>query len=120
MALGAAAALPKPVEYLAPRNEATETAFIEVDQSSIIHLAVHAIANDTIGSSRFCFSQDPQHGEDGFLYLRKSSAPIDADLVVLSACDTAVGPVEGEEDFHTRSCFPPSRNSHRHIHALDH
>src|SRR5207253_6484938 len=41
---------------------------------------------------------DPASGEDGFLQASEIvQLHINANLVVLSACDTAVGPVQGEE-----------------------
>ena len=47
---------------------------------------------------------DPQNGEDGFLQTSEIvQLPLNADLVVLSACDTAVGPVGGEEGISTLS-----------------
>ena len=46
--------------------------------------------------------KDPQRGEDGSLYPSEIvQLPLNADLVVLSACDTAVGPVQGEEGIST-------------------
>ena len=41
---------------------------------------------------------DSAKGEDGFLQASETvQLPLEADLVVRSACDTAVGPVEGQE-----------------------
>ena len=41
---------------------------------------------------------DPRTGEDGFLQASEVvQLHFDADLVVLSACDTAVGPLQGQE-----------------------
>ena len=47
---------------------------------------------------------DPINEEDGFLQASEIvQLPLNADLVVLSACDTAVGPVQGEEGIETLS-----------------
>ena len=41
---------------------------------------------------------DPQNGEDGFLYAPEIvQLGLSAELVVLSACETAVGPLQGQE-----------------------
>ena len=102
-ALGATGALPNRSNTLLLGNEATETAFKKSVNHRIIHLAVHAIANETSPDrAAFVLLNDPQHGEDGFLYPSEVvQLPLDSDLVVLSACDTAVGPVEGEEGIST-------------------
>jgi CHAT domain-containing protein/cation transport regulator ChaC len=102
-ALGAAAALPNRLNTLLLGKEATETAFKKSVNHRIIHLAVHAIANGTSpDQAAFILLSDPQHGEDGSLYPSEIvQLPLSADLVVLSACDTAVGPVEGEEGIST-------------------
>jgi CHAT domain-containing protein len=102
-ALGAAAALPNPSNTLLLGKEATETAFKKSVNHRIIHLAVHAIANNTSPDrAALVLLSDPQHGEDGALYPSEIvQLPLDADLVVLSACDTAVGPIEGEEGIST-------------------
>jgi CHAT domain-containing protein len=102
-ALGAAAALPDRSNTLLLGNEATETAFKKSVNHRIIHLAVHAIADNTSPDrAALILLSDPQHGEDGSLYPSEIvQLPLDADLVVLSACDTAVGPVQGEEGIST-------------------
>ncbi|HEV2715764.1 MAG TPA: CHAT domain-containing protein, partial [Terriglobales bacterium] len=47
---------------------------------------------------------DPAHDEDGLLQASEIvQLPLNADLVVLSACDTAVGPLEGQEGISTLS-----------------
>ena len=102
-AVEAATALPNPSNTLLLGKEATETAFKKSVNHRIIHLAVHAIANNTSPDrAALVLLSDPQHGEDGSLYPSEIvQLPLDADLVVLSACDTAVGPVEGEEGIST-------------------
>jgi CHAT domain-containing protein len=102
-ALDSAAALPNPSNTLLLGNEATETAFKKSVNHRIIHLAVHAIANETSPDrAALILLSDSQHGEDGSLYPSEIvQLPLDTDLVVLSACDTAVGPVEGEEGIST-------------------
>src|SRR6266567_4396951 len=80
---------------------ATKSAFERsaLDQHSIIHLAVHAVANEKHPErTAIILLSDSSSGIDGILeasnivHLR-----INADLVVLSACDTAVGRLQGEE-----------------------
>jgi CHAT domain-containing protein len=45
---------------------------------------------------------DPQSGEDGLLQAPEiAQLPLRADLVVLSACDTAIGKVQGQEGIET-------------------
>jgi CHAT domain-containing protein len=102
-AVEAATALPNPSNTLLLGKEATETAFKKSVNHRIIHLAMHAIANNTSPDrAALVLLSDPQHGEDGSLYPSEIvQLPLDADLVVLSACDTAVGPIEGEEGIST-------------------
>ncbi len=102
-ALDAAAALPNSSNTLLLGNAATETAFKQSVNRRIIHLAVHAIANNTSPDrAALILLSDAQRGEDGSLYPSEIvQLPLDADLVVLSACDTAVGPVQGEEGIST-------------------
>lgn len=75
----------------------------QLSQYRIIHMAVHGFADrsDPHRSALILLS-DPSAGEDGFLEASQIvQFPITANLVVLSACDTAVGPIEGEEGIDT-------------------
>jgi CHAT domain-containing protein len=95
----AAALLPNPANTLLLGDRATESAFKKAVNHRIIHLAVHAAANEVNPErAAIILLSDPAKGDDGFLQASEIvQLPLDADLVVLSACDTAVGPVEGQE-----------------------
>ena len=71
----------------------------------MMHLAVHAIANEARPDrAALVLLSDPLNGEDGFLQTSEIvQLPLNADLIVLSACDTAVGPIEGQEGITTLS-----------------
>ncbi|PYY13589.1 MAG: hypothetical protein DMG60_21620, partial [Acidobacteria bacterium] len=97
--------LPDRLNRLLVGDEATETAFKKSTNHQLIHLAVHAIPN-TVRPDRaaLVLLSDPPNGEDGFLEASEIvQLALSADLVVLSACDTAVGPMEGEEGISTLS-----------------
>ena len=104
-ARAAVAALPNRLNALLVGNKATETAFKKATSHSMFHLAVHAIANEARPErAALVLLSDPINGEDGFLQTSEVvQLPLNADLVVLSACDTAVGPVQGEEGVETLS-----------------
>jgi len=93
------------VVLIGPR--ATESAFkrAAATQFDILHLAVHGYASTTERNrSALVFLSDPGAGEDGFLQAAEIvQLPLNTNLVVLSACDTAVGPIEGEEGIATLS-----------------
>src|SRR6266576_1526652 len=80
---------------------ATKSAFERsaVDQHSIIHLAVHAVANEKHPErAAIILLSDSSSGDDGILEASNIvHLHTNADLVVLSACDTAVGRLQGEE-----------------------
>jgi CHAT domain-containing protein len=84
---------------------ATETAFKSepLEQYSILHFAVHAIADKSFPDrSALVLARDPKSGDDGLLQAREIiRLPLQADLVVLSACDTNVGREQGEEGYAT-------------------
>ena len=104
-ALAAAAAFPSESRMLLLGDDATESAFKKASNRRVIHLAVHAIANETRPErASLVLLSDPAHDEDGFLQASEIvQLPLNADLVVLSACDTAVGPLEGQEGVSTLS-----------------
>jgi CHAT domain-containing protein len=104
-ARAAVAALPNKLNQLLVGSNATEAAFKESTNHSMFHLAVHAIVNETRPDrAALVLLSDPVSGEDGFLQTSEVvQLPLNADLVVLSACDTAVGPIQGEEGIETLS-----------------
>src|ERR1035438_4311268 len=97
----AQAAFPKEENKLLLGTSATETAFKSsgLDQYRVIHLAVHGFADSTFPDrAALVLLSDRSAGEDGFLQASEIvQLRFDADLVVLSACDTAVGPLQGQE-----------------------
>jgi CHAT domain-containing protein len=82
-------------------RSATEAAFKRepLQEYRIIHLAVHAFADSTFPDrAALVLLSDPSTGEDGFLQASEvAQLHLNADLVVLSACDTAVGALLGQE-----------------------
>lgn len=82
-------------------SDATESAFKRADLAGYryIHLAVHGFASNVDPDrSALVLGADPARGEDGFLQASEIvQLRLTADLVVLSACDSALGPIEGEE-----------------------
>ncbi|MGD0669559.1 MAG: CHAT domain-containing protein [Bryobacteraceae bacterium] len=99
--IAAEAALHGPGNLLLIGPHATESEFkrAATSQYGIIHLAVHGYASTTERNrSALVLLSDPPAGEDGFLQASEIvQLPLNSDLVILSACDTAVGPIEGEE-----------------------
>jgi CHAT domain-containing protein len=82
-------------------TSATEAAFKaeRLNQYRVIHLAVHGFADSTFPErAALILLSDPAAGEDGFLQASEIvQLRFDAQLVVLSACETAVGPLQGQE-----------------------
>ena len=63
-----------------------------------IHLGVHGIASDQPDRGALVFLPDAPAGEDGLLEVPEIvRLQLRSDLAVLSACDTAVGTVQGQE-----------------------
>jgi CHAT domain-containing protein len=65
----------------------------------IIHFATHGVSSAEFPDrAALVLAQDPQGGEDGLLQAREiRKLPLHAQLVTLSACDTGVGSLEGQE-----------------------
>ncbi len=82
-------------------GEATEAAFKAqpLTDFEIIHIAAHGIASAKFPDrAALVLGNDPKSGEDGLLQVREiRDLSLAAHLVTLSACDTGVGPLQGEE-----------------------
>jgi CHAT domain-containing protein len=88
-------------------RKATEAAFKQADleRQRAIHLAVHGIADQTHPDrAGLVMLSSPSAQEDGILHGSEIvQLRLNADLVVLSACDTAVGRLLGQEGIGTLS-----------------
>ena len=97
----ARAAFPNGKVDLLVGPSATEAAFkaASLNEYRIVHLAVHAFADSTFPDrAALVMLSDPSAGEDGFLQASEiAQMRFASDLVVLSACDTAVGPLQGQD-----------------------
>ena len=82
-------------------TNATKSAFEHsaLEEHAIIHLAVHGIANEQHPDrAALILLSDASSGDDGILEASEIvHLHTNADLIVLSACDTAVGRLQGEE-----------------------
>jgi CHAT domain-containing protein len=82
-------------------RDATEAAFKAqpLADFEIIHIAAHGIASAKFPDrAALVLGSDPKSAEDGLLQVREiRDLSLNADLVTLSACDTGVGRLEGEE-----------------------
>jgi CHAT domain-containing protein len=82
-------------------DKATETAFKSepLADFKIIHFAVHGISIPNFPErDALVLGRDPRSTDDGLLQVREiAQLRLDADLVTLSACNTATGKLEGEE-----------------------
>ena len=103
--LAAATAIHDPSDTLLIGSKATKYSFEHEDlaQYRLIHLSVHGFADLAHPThSALVLLSDPSANEDGLLDASEIvQLRIKANLVILSACDTAVGPVEGEEGIST-------------------
>jgi CHAT domain-containing protein/tetratricopeptide (TPR) repeat protein len=88
-------------------TNATEAAFkhADLERQDVIHLSVHAVTDESHPDrAALVLMSDPAVGEDGILQAREiMNLRLNADLVVLSACDTAAGRLLGEEGIGTLS-----------------
>ena len=82
-------------------REATEAAFkhAPLARFRVLHLAVHGIASAKYPErAALVLGRDSKSEEDGLLQTREiANLTLNADLVTLSACDTGVGRLQGEE-----------------------
>jgi CHAT domain-containing protein len=82
-------------------KKATETGFKmqPLDQFRILHLAVHGFADTQYPErSALVLGTDPQSGDDGLLQVREIiRLRLNAELTTLSACDSGVGKLQGQE-----------------------
>lgn len=95
----AASAIKNSENVMLDGRSATETNLKEAlkKQFGYIHLAVHAFSSDNPDRSSLVVLSDKANSEDGFLQASEIlQMRIPSKLVVLSACDTNVGPVQGE------------------------
>jgi CHAT domain-containing protein len=86
--------------YLMGPN-ATKTAFEAepLRNFRVIHFAVHSLTSLRFPErDALVLAKDKQKGDDGLLQVREIlNLPLTANLVTLSACDTGVGKLQGEE-----------------------
>jgi len=82
-------------------RSATETAFKHepLSQFRVLHLAVHGIASPKYPErAALVLGRESDSQDDGLLQEREiANLALNSDLVTLSACDTAVGQLQGEE-----------------------
>jgi len=82
-------------------KDATETAFKKepLGQFRVLHLAVHGFADTQYPErSALVLGTDPKSGDDGLLQVREIlRLRLNAELTTLSACDTGVGKLQGQE-----------------------
>ena len=97
----AKATMPQGETTLLTGPQATEAAFKHADLARyrVIHMAVHGIANQKEpDDAALVLLPSPAQSEDGFLHGAEIvMLNLHTDLVVLSACDTGVGALQGEE-----------------------
>ena len=97
----AAARLLGPTSAVLIGDQATESAIKaqKLGDFDVLHFAVHAFAEPKFPErAALVLLSDPAGGDDGLLQPREiGQFRLNAGVVVLSACDTAVGPTLGQE-----------------------
>jgi CHAT domain-containing protein len=82
-------------------KDATETAFKKepLYEFRVLHLAVHGFADTQYPErSALILGRDPKSSDDGLLQVREIiRLRLNAELTTLSACDTGVGKLQGQE-----------------------
>jgi CHAT domain-containing protein len=82
-------------------EDATETAFKAqpLGEFKIIHLAAHSLSSIQYPErAALVLGRDPRSSDDGLLQVREiARLHLNANLVTLSACDTGIGKLQGEE-----------------------
>jgi len=90
-----------PSSVLLLGKDATESAFKKepLNQFRMLHLAVHGFADTQFPErSALVLGTDPQFADDGLLQVREIiRLRLNAELTTLSACDTGVGKLQGQE-----------------------
>jgi CHAT domain-containing protein len=90
-----------PTSTVLTGDQATESAVKTqgLGDFDVLHFAVHAFADPKFpGRAALVLLNDPVTGDDGLLQPREiGQFRLNAGVVVLSACDTAVGPTLGQE-----------------------
>lgn len=96
----AAGEIGQPSVVLLGKNATEEKLKSEpLDDFEILHFAVHGVVNTHEPErSALLFADGPRSTEDGLWQAREiRTLSLKADLVTLSACDTGIGKIEGEE-----------------------
>lgn len=95
----AAKILPQPDTLLLGPKEATRTQFLKLplSQYDVVHLSLHGYTDmEFPDRSALVFAPSPESNDSGFLQAREiRQMQLNARLVTLSACKTAVGPIYG-------------------------
>lgn len=90
-----------PKAVVLKRSAANEAAFKRqpLDRFRVLHLAVHGVVDSKFPDrSALVLAPSPSEHQDGLLQIREiTSMRLNADLVTLSACDTSLGRIEGQE-----------------------